>query len=448
MTRRMAGRGTHALGAVLAAVLGTVAVLVFPDPALALTIQGRVLRGEERAPANGIPVSLHIVKGEEELPGRSMPSDARGAFRFDDVRSEPGLSYYVSTEYEGAYYTEGPIETHAPGTPHEAVAGNTVTQDLVIYEVGREMGSVRVTNHHVVVERNPDHLHVTEILIFQNDGGTAYLGTGLNHAESAGVRLGLPASVENFEPGVGGDAQTVRVQGRDLTGIRPIPPGTRPFSFSYHVPLSGRMDLSHRLYFPTDKVVVLLNDPSLKLESNGTLRYSGSRDQGGKKFEVYEASMVPLGAEIEMRVHGASFWSNPKIYPWLAAPFAIVAVLILAARRGRQAKEAGAKGSHGPLPGGASGPGASQAAAHPEPLRVHAPTGAGASQAPPREGRLESHASRDGEDLATVYLYLIDALDRGLEQGEYSKESHALIRGNLKRRLETILSSQPQARAR
>ena len=445
MTRRAAAEqvAVRIPGGLFARVLVLwAAMAALPVDALALTIQGRVLRGEERAPAEGIPVSLHIVKGEEELPGSTIPSDARGAFRFGDVRSEPGLSYYVSTEYKGAYYTEGPIEVHPPGSPHEATAGSTVSQDLVIYEVGREMGSVRVTNHHVVVERNPDHLHVTEILIFQNDGNTAYLGTGLNHAENAGVRLGLPASVENFEPGVGGDAQTVRVQGRDLTGVRPIPPGTRPFSFSYHVPLSGRMDLSHRLYFQTDKVVVLLNDPSLKLESNGTLRYTGSRDQGGKKFEVYEASMVPLGAEIEMRVHGASFWSNPKIVPWIAAPFVIAAVLIVAAKRGRQAKESAAKGSTGPM-AGSHGP--VPAASHPEPLRVHA--AAGGSHGSP-QARLAPHAGSEGEDLATVYLYLIDALDRGLEQGEYSKESHALIRGNLKRRLETILSNQPQARAR
>jgi hypothetical protein len=388
-------------------VLAVAALAALPEVALALTIQGRVLRGEERAPAQGIPVSLHIVKGEEELPGKTATSDASGAFRFDGIGEGPGLSYYVSTEYEGAYYTEGPL----------AVAGEKVAQDLVIYEVGRDMASVRVTNHHVVVERNPDHLHVTEILIFQNDGNTAYLGTGLDHAGNAGVRLGLPASVENFEPGVGGDAQTVRVQGRDLASLRPIPPGTRPFSFSYHVPLSGRMDLSHRLYFPTDKAVVLLSDPSLKLESKGSLRYSGPREQGGKKFEVYEASMLPVGAEISMRIQGASFWSNPKIYPWLAAPFVIVAVLIFASRRGHRAKEELAMERSVPL-GGAAAPGVRAA---------HA-------------------ASSNGDDLATVYLYLIDALDRGLDQGEYSRESHALIRGNLKRRLETILSDQPQAR--
>jgi len=50
--------------------------------------------------------------------------------------------------------------------------------------------------------------------------------------------------------------------------------------------------------------------------------------------------------------------------------------------------------------------------------------------------------------LSSIYLFLIDALDRGLERGEFSKESHALVRGNLKRRLEAILSDQPRAGTR
>jgi hypothetical protein len=49
-------------GALLAC---TVLVLLLAGSAFALTVQGRVLRGEERAPAKGIPVSLHIVKGDE-----------------------------------------------------------------------------------------------------------------------------------------------------------------------------------------------------------------------------------------------------------------------------------------------------------------------------------------------------------------------------------------------
>ena len=177
-----------------------------------LTVQGRVLKGEGREPTPGLPVSLHIVKGTEELPGKTATSDARGRYRFGGLAADPQLSYFVSTEYEGAFYTEGPVEPAGNGEG---------SQDLLIYEVGRDVAAVHVTNHHIIVERNPDRLHITEILVFENSGKTAYLGTGLNHAENAGIRLGLPASVKEFQMGMGGDAQTVRVQGRDLASLRP-----------------------------------------------------------------------------------------------------------------------------------------------------------------------------------------------------------------------------------
>jgi len=59
--------------------------------------------------------------------------------------------------------------------------------------------------------------------------------------------------------------------------------------------------------------------------------------------------------------------------------------------------------------------------------------------AAPKVATLTPESNGD-DDLHTVYLYLIDALDKGLERGEFTRESHDLVRGNLKRRLETILS--------
>jgi hypothetical protein len=387
-----------------AASLGALlALLAIAAPADALVIQGRVVKGMDRRPASGIPVSLHPVKNEQELPGQTVASGPDGTFRFTGIAQDPSTSYFLSTEYEGAFYTEGPVE----------FTGETGAKDMQIYDVGSDMASVRVTNHHILVERAEDHLHVTEILVFQNDGATAYLGTGLNHAENVGVRLGLPASVKKFEPGMGGDEGSVVVQGRDLSSHRPIPPGQRPFSFSYEIPLSGRMDLSHRIYFPTESVDVLINDPGLKVEGS-SLTYTGSRDQGGKKFEIYQAKNLPTGSELTMRVHGAGFWSNPKIYPWLVAPFVIVAVLIFASRRGRKSDA-------------------------PAPRAGTAPSDVRTAVAAPKVAALAPESNGD-DDLHTVYLYLIDALDKGLERGEFTRQSHDLVRGNLKRRLETILS--------
>ena len=397
--------GIGAIGAIGAAI---------STPAFALTISGRVVKGADRVPAAGVPVSLHLVRQDQELPGTTVASGADGSYRFTGVSEEPGVERYLSTEYEGAFYTEGPL----------AAAGKRdITQDLLVYEVGREFDAIHVLNHHIIVERKKDGLHVTEIMVFQNGAATAYLGVGVNHAQASGARVGLPASVKEFHAGIGGDEQTVQVQGREMTSLRPIPPGQRPFSFTYHVPLSGRMDLSHRLYFPTHQFVVMLDDPKLRVESPA-LKSGGTREQGGKTYTLYTGSDFPVGREVEIRVDGAGFFSNPAIYPWLAAPAIMAIVFILASRRGRKAREAA----------GAPGIAAVPAASAPTPIRPAAP--------PPRAAR---RASQSGDDFAQVYLYLIAALDQGLERGEFSEESHGLIRANLKRRLETILADEPRA---
>jgi hypothetical protein len=66
----------------------------------------------------------------------------------------------------------------------------------------------------------------------------------------------------------------------------------------------------------------------------------------------------------------------------------------------------------------------------------------------PAPGPPAHRAAAGGDDLHRVYLYLIAQLDQGLERGEFSRETHAMVRGNLKRRLETILSDQPRTGTR
>ncbi|MGE5179689.1 MAG: carboxypeptidase-like regulatory domain-containing protein, partial [Bacteroidota bacterium] len=325
------------------AVAGVVAALLIASPAWAVTITGRVMKGTERAPVKGVPVSIHVVRGNEELPGTTVNSDASGGFQFNGLTAGAGIEYYLSTEYEGAFYTEGPV----------AVQGGTATQDMTVYDVGKNFDAVKVQDHHVIVEKQDDGLHVTEIIIFQNEANTAYLGVGLNHAMESGMRVGLPSSVKDFQPGLGLDEPSVHLQGRELMSMRPIPPGQRPLSFTYVVPLSGRMDLSHRLYFPTRQITVLLSDPKLHLESN-QLVSDGSRQQGGKTYAMYVGHDLPVGAEVEAKVGGAGFFSNPKVYPFMAAPFAILAVLWWASRRGtKQLKvKHGAGGVAGAHPAG------------------------------------------------------------------------------------------------
>ena len=295
---------------------------------------------------------------------------------------------------------------------------------------------IHVQDHHIIVERKPDGLHVTEIMVFQNGAKTAYLGVGVNHASASGMRIGLPSSVKDFKPGLGLDESTARLQGRELTSSRPIPPGQRPVSFTYTVPLSGRMDLSHRVYFPTHQFTVMLDDPTLHLELDAT---SGARAPASreKTYALYIGSDVPVGSEVSVRVGGAGFFSNPKVYPFLAAPFVIAGVLIFASRRGRR----------GAARARAAGELASVVPAAPRSAAMEPPPVEIAASKPRAPGERATDSQDD--DLAQVYLYLIAALDQGAERGEFSRESQALVRGNLKRRLEVILSSEePRTKSR
>ncbi len=393
------------------AALAAAALLLIAVPAAGkdVSISGKVVKGADHVPLAGQAVTLHILRGQEELPGSTQTSGKDGSVRFDRVPEGPDLEYYLATEYEGAYYTEGPIpQGH----------GGERRQVLVVYDVGKDIGKVSVANHHIIIERQPDGLNVNEILIIDNMADTSYLGIGADHAENAGMRLGLPASIKGFAPGVGADEGTLVLKGRELMSLRPIPPGQRPLSFSYTVPLSGRIDLSHRFYFPTRTFVVMIDDPSLKLESKA-LTFAGSRDQGGKKYEMYTGTNLDIGSEVEIRVQGASFWSNPAIYPWLAVPFLVVGVLVMARRMARK-----------PV-----APGGAPAAAAPAPHR---------SPSSPAS----SAAGGGDEDLAQTYAYLIAALDQGKDQGEISADSHGLVRENLKRRLALLVADEPASRSR
>ena len=393
--------------------------LAAPAVAHALTIEGTISKGDAKTPVAGQIIQLHMVRGDEELKGASATTGKDGRYRFQDLKRDPAISYYVSTEYENAFYTEGPLES----------PGETVSQDFTVYDVGRDISAVQVKNHHIIIERKPDAFHVTEILVFENRGRTAYLGTGPDHAENAGARVGLPASIQDFQQGIGGDPQSTHVRGRELSSERPIPPGVRPFSFTYHIPLSGRIDLSHRLYFPTESFVVLLDDPKLNLDSK-TLKSEGVREQGGKKYAVYSGSTFGVGQEIPIRIGGAGFWSNPKIYPWLATPFLIAGALWFAARRGRTAP----KPSRIPE---------SVVAHDPEPEPARASAGVSALPRAPARG-----APMNDTDFRTAYLLLIAALDEALDRGEIARETHALIRQNLKRRLQALLSEEPASGVR
>jgi len=77
-----------------------------------------------------------------------------------------------------------------------------------------------------------------------------------------------------------------------------------------------------------------------------------------------------------------------------------------------------------------------------------APPAPAAGMAPGAHAAPAAHAGEAAPgDFAQVYLYLISALDQANAKGEFSKDAYALVRRNLKRKLE-VVSSDGTSRAK
>ena len=131
-----------------------------------------------------------------------------------------------------------------------------------------------------------------------------------------------------------------------------------------------------------------------------------------------------MGQEATIRIVCASIWTSPVLYGWLAGVLAIIAVLYVALLRGRRAQAIAdaARDAEMQVKDPASAPRAAvPVAATPSSPPSHRPDGS-------------------SDDFATVYLYLISALDQANARGDLSQDAYTLIRKNLKRKLEVVLS--------
>ena len=79
-------------------------LLAFLIPSLssALTIQGAVVKGAGKTPVAGQAIQVHVVRGDQEEKGATFTTGPDGRYRFDGLKQDPGLAYYVSTEYENS----------------------------------------------------------------------------------------------------------------------------------------------------------------------------------------------------------------------------------------------------------------------------------------------------------------------------------------------------------
>jgi hypothetical protein len=198
-------------------------------------VDGTVMNRTTAKPQPDATVTLYRL-GEAGMDSlESVKSDAMGAFHIDRTPQGPHL---IQIAYDGVTYNH----MLSPGSPATGLT-------LEVFNSSTRRGSAKVVQHMVLLEPVDNQLHVSENVIFQNDGRLAY-----NDPDNGTLRIFLPEEA-------GGQA---RVMARAPNGMPiqraaqktnrpevykidfPIKPGETRFDVSYVLPFSSPSVFSGR----------------------------------------------------------------------------------------------------------------------------------------------------------------------------------------------------------
>jgi hypothetical protein len=333
MTKQRRFARIRALGRALPAVL-IAAILVAGPQALAQAaggVEGKVVHGAEETPVADVAVTLRLFAAESDLGTLSTTTDARGRYAFDGLPDDTA-GYQVVATYGG-------VEFHTVAAAY--TPGQTVQQDVTVWEPTDDPADVTLTDYVVWVDREGDGVAVQHDLTWDNAGDLAYVGQG-----GEVVSVPLPQGAVNLQylgtflesPG--------DVQGQRYVSDAPIVPGSTAATLRYSAPPLSELTLE--MTFPTTSVQLFV--PQDVDVQTTQLRLAGTISDQGIAYNVYAAQDVAAGSEFQVTMSEVQASGSSSAIAWiLAGVAALVAVVLLTAwltgrRRRTSARPRSAKG--------------------------------------------------------------------------------------------------------
>jgi hypothetical protein len=300
-------------------------------------IRGRIVNmtADERiVPAHSL--TLLSFEGEEatELPKRTTQTNARGEFSFDGLGLSPDRTYILTTEYQTAQYSEGPLTFSDDETEKEV--------DLTVYDTTSAATHIFVDQHHILVEPVADSLLIQEFMRLLNVGRKTYIGT---FSDSFGVRVTLDvtlppgASTPKLSGGFSEASFTFHHGG--FIDSRPLQPGSRGLLFTYALPFTAR-SIEYRtiLHYEHHALDLFLASRSIHVSSPDLaqvgivggedaryIRYSGQNLEAGHQVTVSLKKTAPVSR--------SSLWL--LVGALLAALFITIRLVVARTQRGKGA---------------------------------------------------------------------------------------------------------------
>lgn len=273
------------LQGVAAAVVGTALYWSLAEPAMGLTVKGRVLHGETGRPVPNLEVRVVGMQAGERAVEVAARTDRNGVFR---AQVEPARrTYVVQAIYRGVVYTSG---------PHPGRRGPAGVQ-LVVFDTTHQPPVLALRRRAVLLDLQGPWFLVREVVVLHNPVRRTYVAPGgggtwrvplLRGAEDLRVVQGLvPAGVDP-------DGAVV--------DTLPVLPGDRTVVLVYRVRARGPSRLELPLGLPTGALDVFVADP-LRMRSE-ILAVRETRVVEGRRVTWQHAGGLAGDAVVAMEVEG------------------------------------------------------------------------------------------------------------------------------------------------
>jgi 5-hydroxyisourate hydrolase-like protein (transthyretin family) len=300
----------------------TILIILFPplsilssaEDSSTVVIKGRVLNKTiDGKGVKDIEVTLHRFTEEKNTEVSRTETDHNGNFLFKDITVDKNMTYFTSTKYKEVEYFSPEIKFEDKKVP---------TSELIVYETTDQNQNIHIKMHHIILEVNKDSLAVREIMIVENQGNRAYVGSQeVQPGNRETLRVSLPEGATNIESM--GLLKAFKTENGFIDTMA-IKPGIKRMAFTYTINLTEtNYKFTKRVNLKTDNLDFIFPDSGVKVKSEH-LELKEPVTNSDNRFLHLSGKNFTAGSRIIVDIIGLTRTGN--LFKWVI--IGLVAALI------------------------------------------------------------------------------------------------------------------------
>jgi len=293
-------------------------------------IQGQIANGTAAGgTVAGLEVALRVFQESGEEEPQVTTTDAAGAFRFENLRTDTEWSYVVRVAYQNVIYSTGRLAFEA--------GQSEISTEVSVYETTTSYEGIDVERAHIFVTISASTLSVSELYVFANRTDRTYIGTETIEGRRWVSRFLLPEENYDlaFEDGTLG-GRFLSIPG-GFVDLEPLWPGRTSVIYSYAADCqAGECDLGREIAHPVSDLNLLIGATSVQVQSNH-LAFDGEREAEGRRYLNYSGGNLRAGEPLDLvvRLPGAALDRRTPVsnrssaLPWIILGSVLAALALI-----------------------------------------------------------------------------------------------------------------------